>query len=681
MKRDPRSLVALALAALPLHALQDGEMTSEHADEPIACELSTAATSFRGLLPRAETSFGAAALDGSVYVLGGYHGTPHEYDRAGQSDLFLRLSLADGSWQILASAGAMQGAPLVAHEHALLRAGGMVVDNAPGEPQALRSIDEVARYDPLADAWQPLPPLPERRSSHAAAVCGDRLVVCGGWTLSPAVAADAEAPDAIWLEDALTLDLAAPEAGWTRVPAPFRRRALGACASATHVFAIGGFDADEGVSSRVDALEVASGAWTRGPDFPEPGFGLSAVCAGPDVYASAGGGVVYRWRPGEAEWHAVTSLAFPRFFHQLVAPDEHELVALGGIARGGRVRHVESVRLDAAPAEPGVHVWTLPAPGAAKNRQGLFLRANALCLFGGNRTLEQHDFRPESFVAESVALDLAGLTWSPLQPLPAARQSLQTVLAADGQSAWAIGGFGHDGEAARTQDAILRYDFRYDEWSVLPGTLDVPRSQAGLLLHGEEVWVLGGLDFDPARGEDASFRHVLEIAAWRPAAEGTGFAPNGLVLPGPRRAFGMAELDGRVYLVGGMREDFERVERCDVLDLTSLSWATIPSPRAPRISPELVALGGRLYLAGGSSDRGEGLRADPSIEVFDPASGAWSVLVEELPIETRHLRMAAFGDRLLLVSTHHERPLVQVALLHPAQRVASVRDVARHVLR
>ena len=40
-------------------------------------------------------------------------------------------------------------------------------------------------FDPKGGEWQPLPDLPEPRSSHDAVVIGDRLFVAGGWQLGP----------------------------------------------------------------------------------------------------------------------------------------------------------------------------------------------------------------------------------------------------------------------------------------------------------------------------------------------------------------------------------------------------------------------------------------------------------------------------------------------------------------
>jgi hypothetical protein len=105
-----------------------------------------------------------------------------------------------------------------------------------------------------------------------------------------------------------------------------------------------------------------------------------------------------------------------------------------------------------------------------------------------------------------------------------------------------------------------------------------------------------------------------------------------------------------------------------VYDFEEGTWSEIPAPRRTRVSGQLVALDGRLYLGGGSArlEEGGGLEPDPSIEVYDPATGSWSVLVEELPMRTKHARMLAWNDRLLVYSAHDEqREVVHLCLVDP----------------
>ena len=72
---------------------------------------------------------------------------------------------------------------LVAHRGKIYRVGGMQPRNRPGDPQDVRSVADVARFDPARRQWEALPPLPSPRSSHDVVMLGDRMMVVGGWWL------------------------------------------------------------------------------------------------------------------------------------------------------------------------------------------------------------------------------------------------------------------------------------------------------------------------------------------------------------------------------------------------------------------------------------------------------------------------------------------------------------------
>jgi hypothetical protein len=623
------------------------------------------------LMQRPVTSFGAAVHDGWLYVLGGYVGQPHEYDRDGQLGALQRVRVGEagpGAWEDLPGVEPLQSVALVSHPGYLVRAGGMRATNAPGQPSHLVSTAEVARYRPGAARWEPLPPLPDARSSHDAVVLDDTLYVIGGWRL------EGTDEHARWHSDGLALDLDEPGARWRSFPAPFQRRGLAAAAMAGRLVVIGGMEPDGDFSQQVDIYDPEAGTWTRGPDYPEPGFGVAATTVGDRVYASGMGRTVYSLAPGEARWQRVTSLAFPRIFHRLqVAGDQ--LVAIGGIAgAAGRVRAIERVTLSGARA-PGVTRFTLDAPGLAKNRQGIFLRDGVLHVFGGNRSLAQHDFGPDDFLREAHALRLGSLSWAPMAPFPVARHNMQAAVAADPAIGVAVGGFGHDGKVARSFAESFVYDFDDETWQARPGTLPTPRSQFGLAVHQGQLWVFGGLDYDPTRKDTSDeMRHPRAVLRAPLADTSAGFQNAGVDLPQGRRGFGGALLGDRYYLVGGMGDGFQIITGCDVYDFKTRTWSTIPAPRRTRISPQLVALDGKLYLAGGvSGPDGNNLSPDPSIEVFDPATGRWSVLIEQLPIATNHMRMFAYGDRLLLYTAHSEEREVHIQLVDPGTGTAPAR--------
>lgn len=616
-------------------------------------------------MPVAVTSFGATRDETHLYVLGGYHGEPHRYDREHQSGLLSRLALdGTGEWERLDTLEAgLQGVALVRGEGAVCRFGGNRIENAVGEPAVMRSVDEAACFELSSGRWTALPSLPEGRSSHEAARIGDTVFLAGGWRL------DGDAASGAFAHDVLALDLTAPTA-WRRIEAPFTRRALAVAAAGRRLVVLGGLTEAGEVSPRVDVLDPATETWSRGPDFPGEidgaAFGLAATGVGDAVYASGREGTVHRWRVGEPSWTPVARLAFGRFFHQLVARETEdaapELVAVGGIGgmhTEGRTRVVEVV--PTAPTGPRLSTLVVPSPAEAKNRQGFLLLDDTLYLFGGNDSLGQHDFEPENFVSEGWQLHLPSLTWREGPAYPARRQTMQTLSTDSG--GLSVGGFGHDGDdAVSFADA---YAFRDGRWTERAG-LPRDRTQFGLVEHDGQLFVFGGLSYDPTRGGMAAFDHVTDILAAPVDDPEAPFAPIDARMPGPRRHFAAAVHDGQLYLFGGMRDGFELVEDCFRFDFETQSFDPVACPRRARLGGELVALDGRLYLAGGSVRTDDGMQTEPSVEVFDPATGAWSVLLEALPFDVKHLRMQRHGERLLMWTTHHEADQILLAWLDPA---------------
>lgn len=610
-------------------------------------------------MPTAVTSFGATRDAAHLYVLGGYAGRPHAYSREDQSGRLARLALdGTGAWEELGELEAgLQGFPLVAYDGKVCRFGGNRILNPAGEPADMRSIDEAACFDVERRRWAALPPLPAGRSSHEAAVIGTTVYLAGGWRLEGAAATGE------YHHSVLALDLASPSR-WRSIAAPFARRAVGVAAAGGRLVVIGGIEGRE-VSARVDVYDPQRDRWSRGPDFPGAGaaaaFGVAAVGVGDAVYASGQEGLIQRWRVGEESWTTVGSLAFGRFFHQLIARGEDELVAIGGIGSmhtDGRTRVVEVVGLGGG--APRVATLAMRFPGRSRNRQGLALEGEVLYLFGGNNSLGQHDFEPSNFVAEGWRLHLATLRFMEAPRFPEDRQTMQVVQA--GERLVSVGGFGHDGaQAVSFGDAFV---FEGERWAPRGG-LTRSRTQFGLTAHDGALWVFGGLNYDPSREGAAAFDHVTDIQR-APLDSADPFAEvAGVALPGPRRAFAGITHEGRYYMFGGMREGFQVVEDCYAFEYASQEFLETPCPAHPRVSGELVALDGKLYLGVGSTRTADGLEPDRSVEVYDPARGEWSTLVSEIPLATGHVRMLRHRDRLMFVSTHHADARLEIAFVDP----------------
>ncbi|MBC8070484.1 MAG: hypothetical protein IAG13_19285 [Deltaproteobacteria bacterium] len=601
------------------------------------------------VLPVGITSFGATLHDGRVHVLGGWMGEPHKYDAEHQSDAFLSAKPSDGAWTSAPGIGRVQSSTLISAKGGVLSIGGLVAHNATGTESELESLARVALFDTEHAEWRELGALPEPRSSHDATVIDGELWVVGGWSID-------RKGEGRWHTTALHRPLDRHDAPWVRVDVPVKRRAHAVVGVGGKLVVVGGMG-PTGPTEDVAVLDLATGKWSSGPDLPGVGFGVAAVARGKDVVASGADGVIWSWTPGAKSWQPIGRLAYPRFFHRMLLDDDGALLVIGGIAGSGsgqKIRLTERF----VPGANGVHIVraTLEAPGTAKNRQGLLLRRDRLLVVGGNTSLEQHDFAPERFVDEAFELELGTLSWRRRAALPAKRQSLLAITTSKEQ-AIVVGGFGHDGEVARTWSGGWSYDFTNDRWTVLEQPLAGTRSQAGLVEHGAKLWLFGGLDYDPKRPEADRFRHPREVLT--SALDPIALRPSKLSLPHERRAFGGAVLGDEYVMVGGLADGFANVKSCEALALGTGKVRTIACPTHPRLSPELVALDGRLLLAGGVVDG----KPDTTIEMYEPAEDAWRTLDAAMPLPIPHLRMLPWGERVLAFSAHDPESEVHLAIL------------------
>ena len=305
----------------------------------------SAAKSSYPKLPEMVTSFGGAVAGDDLYVYGGHTGDAHSYSHAEQGHELRRLNLREPkAWETIAEGPHLQGLALVAHGDKLYRIGGFTARNKEGEEQDLWSQDDVARFDPADKQWHELPPLPEPRSSHDAAVVGDTLYVVGGWQLQGE-------KDSVWHDTAWSLDLTAASPQWKPLPKPpFERRALALAAHEGKLYVIGGMQHEGGPTTRVDVFDPKSAKWSQGPNLqgePMEGFGCSAFATGGRLYASTIRGNLQRLSEDGQAWETERKLPTARFFHRMLPIAQGKFVIVGGANMGiGKFAELEVIEVE-----------------------------------------------------------------------------------------------------------------------------------------------------------------------------------------------------------------------------------------------------------------------------------------------------------------------------------------------
>lgn len=188
--------------------------------------------------------------------------------------------------------------------------------------------------------WLPFVPLPAPRAAHAAATDGHTIWVFGG--IGEPGAISIGLPEAFHERTVLSIDLDADVPAWQVLGLfPDVRDHLVGAYHDGKVYAIGGRDLlVQGITGRMDVLEVATGTWTVGPSLPTARGGGGAAVSNGSVYVVGGETNTHAFDDAEAydtstgNWSAIPPMPSGRHGVGVVTVDGALYVEGGGPAPG-----------------------------------------------------------------------------------------------------------------------------------------------------------------------------------------------------------------------------------------------------------------------------------------------------------------------------------------------------------
>jgi hypothetical protein len=185
---------------------------------------------------------------------------------------------------------------------------------------------------------------------------------------------------------------------------------------------------------------------------------------------------------------------------------------------------------------------------------------------------------------------------------------------------------------ANTHDLVLALT----RWGLRAPLLE-PNSELAFAELNGKIYMLGG--YPPTRVTQRTVQ-VYDIAS-----NSWSLGPQ---LPLPNNHGMAAAVNGRIYLIGGqtLADDppgtVSYVNTVYELDPATGEWVTkAPMPTA-RSSGVAIVLNGKIYVAGGRVPQGD------DFAVYDPAIDAWEVL-PDLPTQRNHITGAAINGRIHVV--------------------------------
>jgi N-acetylneuraminic acid mutarotase len=523
-------------------------------------------------------------------------------------------------WTPAAAPGAFDRLP-----GAALRLSGQVL--AAGGSQA-RS------YDPVADAWTDVAPLPAPREQHTTTrLQSGELLVVGGfsdagaglgalrfaadgstWTDAGSVGTPRGGHTATLLRDGSVLvtggmptessgaAIAATErympATQSWVPTASlltgRRHHTATLLGDGRVLVVGGQSLVGTALATSEIFDPVTNVATPAASMPAPRQHHSASLTPDGRVVVVGGsgsdgmplGEVIVYDPANDAWQPLATLATPRQQHGATWLPNGELLLTGGRTTGGApTGAVERL----AVRDRGSLAGTGSAPGVQGNvtRSTILPSGRVLMLTDGSQT--------------GRIFDPASGEWSATGPMSAPRSLATLTLLPSGQVLVAGGS---------NLDTAERYDEATNEWTPVASMSMVHRAHQAVLLRSGRVLVISG--FNNVTGEVP----VAEI--YDPASDTWTLAAPPLV---PRHYASATLLhDGRVLLAGGFTAGGV-TNHAELFDPVANTWTATGAMTHPR-NGHMAALlhDGQVLVAGGADGARIGQRV---AERYDPTTGTW----------------------------------------------------------
>ncbi|ACZ43662.1 Kelch repeat-containing protein [Thermobaculum terrenum ATCC BAA-798] len=205
-------------------------------------------------------------------------------------------------------------------------------------------------------------------------------------------------------------------------------------------------------------------------------------------------------------------------------------------------------------------------------------------------------------------------SWTTRQPLPV------SLLDAGGTvingKLYVVGGKTSSGGH---QTKLYIYDPITDSWTTGQDMPGPGVENPGVAAYNGKMYVFGG-STDPFSGAvNFSYMYNPNTNTWSTIAS----------MPTARGGAGAQQINGKIYVVGGMDSNGASLATLEIYDPATNTWSTGAPMSTRRDNPGTATLGGKLYVFGGRTRNADGSTPAnilASAEVYDPATNTWAAI-------------------------------------------------------
>jgi N-acetylneuraminic acid mutarotase len=224
-------------------------------------------------------------------------------------------------------------------------------------------------------------------------------------------------------------------------------------------------------------------------------------------------------------------------------------------------------------------------------------------------------------------------SWGALAPSPLSRTEVGAARVGD--RIYVVGGFICNGGST---GRMVRYDISANRWKEV-APLPIAVNHPGVTSDGRRVYLLGG-NLPPKGGRerksDRLYRYNPRRDRWTRLADART----------ERAAMAFVAIGDRLYAAGGYSETNDRLRKLEVYDIDRDRWRRGPRMPTGRNHVGTAALDGSLVVTGGRPGPVTG--SQTTVESYDPERRRWRALAPLGTARSGHAAVVA-GGRLVVL--------------------------------